>query len=578
MTTTAVRVALRVRPLSTSESVIYPNETVTFISDEPRILFSGTDRSFTFDFVYRPDASQEQLYHTSVLPLVTRFLQGYQITILAYGYPGSGKSYTLGTHSRWNESKEHQGIIPRFVQTLFDDLDRNAQQKSEFHIYVSFIECHDESVRDLLNTNDTRHPVLDECSIKEHRVHRAQETLGLLQQGLQRRTDRSNDNTIAANLSHSIFSLIIKRSTLMPTTGSIPASLPADSSMTTTVATCRFVDLGTPAKRQRGKEQATSASITEYDLSTLLRTIHTFNDELTMPAPSSSNGISQFVREKNQQTLLIACVSSSVADTQQTVNVLNYGAKASTYPEQLPMISIENEATTMELKRLRDQVLQLRRQVDVLQHQRSVPENDAFTSLQNERKNMHRSAVETASELDKTKAGRDTLMLQMDMQYQQEMEQRYADTIRDLRQQVVEANQRLAYFDPSFIDAPRHSALKHHATISMALPGQHGSSHHDSDLLALLEKGSISANRRAKRKHLRVVHRARTPSTSATRKRGTHSSSRRDDVAASQKRLEDLIAMLQTDHAFDDSSDDDDDNNVSFTYCLWCRYVCCVQM
>lgn len=69
--------ALRVRPLI-DENIDNKKDdcTITFIKNEPQIVI-GHDRAFTFDFVFPPETSQEQLYKSSIIPLVDRFTEGY---------------------------------------------------------------------------------------------------------------------------------------------------------------------------------------------------------------------------------------------------------------------------------------------------------------------------------------------------------------------------------------------------------------------------------------------------------------------------------------------------------------------
>lgn len=84
--------------------------------------------------------------------LVSRFMEGYNVTVLAYGQTSSGKSYTMGTDtsssaahrsnassansspamsnnsSSFNNSDEEEraGIIPRAVKQVFDEINRKT--------------------------------------------------------------------------------------------------------------------------------------------------------------------------------------------------------------------------------------------------------------------------------------------------------------------------------------------------------------------------------------------------------------------------------------------------------------------
>ncbi|KAJ1503633.1 Kinesin-like protein kif27 [Coelomomyces lativittatus] len=84
MTSTSVKVALRVRPLTAKETLSNCSECISFIQNEPQIVL-GTDRCFTFDYVFEPNAFQASVYSTCVASLIQKFIEGYNATVLAYG-------------------------------------------------------------------------------------------------------------------------------------------------------------------------------------------------------------------------------------------------------------------------------------------------------------------------------------------------------------------------------------------------------------------------------------------------------------------------------------------------------------
>jgi kinesin family protein 4/21/27 len=51
---------------------------------------------FVFDRVFGPDINQEGVWDY-LNDCVSAFLQGYNVSLLAYGQSGAGKSYTMGT-------------------------------------------------------------------------------------------------------------------------------------------------------------------------------------------------------------------------------------------------------------------------------------------------------------------------------------------------------------------------------------------------------------------------------------------------------------------------------------------------
>jgi hypothetical protein len=100
MASTSVKVAVRVRPMAAKELLANSSECVEMIPGTQQIVVGGgpsgtsvgsdtmyqfTQKSFTFDYLFDENSSQEDLYNMSVAPLVERFLEGFNATILAYG-------------------------------------------------------------------------------------------------------------------------------------------------------------------------------------------------------------------------------------------------------------------------------------------------------------------------------------------------------------------------------------------------------------------------------------------------------------------------------------------------------------
>lgn len=57
---------------------------------------SGLMRSFTFDVIFEPEASQEQVFeHSRLKNFIDMALEGFASTVFAYGQTGSGKTFTM---------------------------------------------------------------------------------------------------------------------------------------------------------------------------------------------------------------------------------------------------------------------------------------------------------------------------------------------------------------------------------------------------------------------------------------------------------------------------------------------------
>ena len=59
---------------------------------------------FVFDRVFAPETDQEGIWEY-LNESVNSFVQGYNVSILAYGQSGAGKSYTMGTSGPSEQSE-----------------------------------------------------------------------------------------------------------------------------------------------------------------------------------------------------------------------------------------------------------------------------------------------------------------------------------------------------------------------------------------------------------------------------------------------------------------------------------------
>lgn len=85
---------------------------------------------FVFDRVFAETVDQQGVWEY-LSESVNSFVQGYNVSLLAYGQSGAGKSYTMGT-SGPNEQNVAgaMGVIPRAAQELFEKLDGGPAKHS----------------------------------------------------------------------------------------------------------------------------------------------------------------------------------------------------------------------------------------------------------------------------------------------------------------------------------------------------------------------------------------------------------------------------------------------------------------
>jgi len=121
---------------STNNSVILLSPTNLIITQEKNLEIK---KDYTFDGLFEMDTSKEIFYERTSKPIIDKFLEGYNGSIICYGETGTGKTYTI------NE------IIPQAITQIFDNINESDSQNELFKIDVSTIEIFKEQVNDLFD-------------------------------------------------------------------------------------------------------------------------------------------------------------------------------------------------------------------------------------------------------------------------------------------------------------------------------------------------------------------------------------------------------------------------------------------
>ncbi|KAF9227741.1 kinesin-domain-containing protein [Gyrodon lividus] len=303
---TSVQVALRIRPTTSADFASIPARfqrtiihatsatTVTVDAASAAPAASGTATAvsaptattgkkqvFTFDQVHSPNTTQHALFTSTAQPLISRFLEGFNCTILAYGQTSSGKTFTMtGIDLDANPSDPNNGvgIIPRAVSTLFSQARKLKEERGgswNFSIKGSFIEVYNEDLIDLLST-DEGSGVRREVQIREGKdgsiiwgglrevnVRSSNEVMNLIRQGTSIRRTNETDMNAQSSRSHAIFSLTLtqkkftgsglppRSSSPLPPNGRSPSRLARPGSLYTsgspTAARVSSPTMGRPA-------------------------------------------------------------------------------------------------------------------------------------------------------------------------------------------------------------------------------------------------------------------------------------------------------------------------------------------
>ncbi|KAI9557590.1 hypothetical protein GHT06_017418 [Daphnia sinensis] len=242
-----IKVAIRVRPLTTSEATLDHQLTVhmgvnnTVHLHNPAISktsakygwsnkrASSQSRQFAFDYCFPATdgssvsaniASQEKVFEELGMPVLNSLFDGYNACVLAYGQSGTGKTYTMmGTPLEL-------GLAPKLCTAIFERIASECgcsnvhlkTKRPSFRIEISFMEIYNEKVRDLLDEHSNRdsvqlkireHPQLGPYvqGLSRHTVEDAAAALELLKEGVLRRSSAATHKNGHSSRSHAVFTV-----------------------------------------------------------------------------------------------------------------------------------------------------------------------------------------------------------------------------------------------------------------------------------------------------------------------------------------------------------------------------------
>jgi hypothetical protein len=140
----SIRVFCRIRPLSKKESG-QGDANVTKQLDLQSVEVGG--HQFAFDAVWLP-GTQEEVFE-DCKDLVQSAVDGYNVTMFAYGQTGAGKTFTMAG------VPGNLGVSPRTIQHIFKILAEN-ESRFQFTVMASMLELYRNDLVDLLNKSDPK--------------------------------------------------------------------------------------------------------------------------------------------------------------------------------------------------------------------------------------------------------------------------------------------------------------------------------------------------------------------------------------------------------------------------------------
>lgn len=380
---------------------------------------------FIFDRVFGEDTTQKGVWDY-LQDSVESFLLGYNVSILAYGQSGSGKSHTMGTSGPQEQrDTTTKGVIPRAAQLIFDTLGGNQSAHSrqnsgltglkapnrysvsslnqvlankgahdqEWEMTVTYVEIYNEQPRDLLLPEAT--PLYERANVqiredprgrifveglKSVKVSSIDELMGVLNHGsIIRQTDATAINARSSR-SHAVFTINLRRTKQQTVPGvvkdkrmSMPvdALVNSDAPMVTVESKLHFVDLAgserlknTQATGDRAKE---GISI-NAGLASLGKVISQLSSRPSGTHVSYRDSkLTRMLQDSlggNAITYMIACVTPAEFHLSETLNTVQYAQRARAIQSKPKIQQVDSDADKQAvIDRLRTEVAFLRQQI-----------------------------------------------------------------------------------------------------------------------------------------------------------------------------------------------------------------------
>lgn len=169
------------------------------------------ERQFTFDMVFDPRTTQQDVYEKTTKSLLNGVLNGYNATVFSYGATGAGKTYTmLGT-------EEEPGIMFRTLHDLFIEISKRSDDLM-YQVSMSYLEIYNELIRDLLSPSNGFLELREDAKggvqvagISELTAETPQEVMYMLHKGNKERTQEPTKANKTSSRSHAVLQVNIKQ-------------------------------------------------------------------------------------------------------------------------------------------------------------------------------------------------------------------------------------------------------------------------------------------------------------------------------------------------------------------------------
>ncbi len=383
---------VRCRPLNQRELELGAN-CIDISKDKKSITLKNYDNNYIYDKIFPAETDQKTIFNEIGLPLVKKFLSGYNSTIFAYGQTGTGKTHTIigPLESLFDDNNDNFGLIPNILNFLFNNKEealniirsssKEKAEKIDYSLSCSCIEIYQEHLIDLLSSNNGGFEKEDEIlkiredpkkgmyieNLTELEISSAKKAKEALISGFKNRHVASTSMNRESSRSHLIYTLFLISSFEMD--GGL---------IITRTSRLHLVDLAGSERQKYTNTQGVrikEAGNINKSLSILGNVINAvieFNEGKTKFVPFRDSKLTYYLKDSiggNSKTVIIGNISQSYIQMNETQSTLNFIQRAKMIKNKAKIIENVNDTVKLlqsEIKSLKQANEELTKKINEL--------------------------------------------------------------------------------------------------------------------------------------------------------------------------------------------------------------------
>lgn len=329
-----IKVVVRKRPLNKKELSrkeedivnVYDNAYLTV--HEPKVKVDLTayveKHEFCFDAVLNEHVTNDEVYRSTVEPIIPTIFERAKATCFAYGQTGSGKTFTM------------QPLPLRAVEDLVRLLHQPVYRNQRFKLWLSYFEIYGGKLYDLLSDRkklfmreDSKQQVCI-VGLQEFEVSDVQIVKEFIERGNAARSTGSTGANEESSRSHAILQLAVKKHGEIKDSKRNSNNDVNESKAGKVVGKISFIDL---AGSERGADTTDNDRQTRIEGAEINKSLLALkeciraldNDQIHIPFRGSK--LTEVLRDSfvgNSRTVMISCISPNAGSCEHTLNTLRY--------------------------------------------------------------------------------------------------------------------------------------------------------------------------------------------------------------------------------------------------------------